>query len=387
MKTNYIIQGDCVDKLKELPNESIDCVMTSPPYFGLRSYLDKDDPNKKKEIGSEMTMEEHIKVLMKVIGEIKRVLKKTGSFWLNYGDIFGGVKQGKTDKKVSDYIKKEQGGISKNLPSYDKCLMMLPERIALTMIDNGWILRSKIVWAKQIYDKKECKTKGSVMPTSVKDRFNTSWEYLFHFVKNKKYYFDLDAVRLPVQTFDKRPPGVLRQRLYSESSYNKVEDKKLGQYKFNYRVRDAIKKKGQPQFKASNKEIKNYKYQNNMDNRGNNKDGPGSWRLVLDREKRRGHGGNNPDIQSKGKNIPNVWLIGIEPSKELHFARFPQKLCEIPIKSSCPSRGIVLDPFAGSGTVLQVAKKLNRRWLGIELNQNYIEMAEKRINSIPEPML
>ena len=109
----------------------------------------------------------------------------------------------------------------------------MPERIAIKMIDNqGWILRNKIKWAKQVLLKKQNRTIGSVMPTSVKDRFNESGEELYFFVKSKKYYFDLDAVRMPAQT-------------------NKIDE-------FNYRVRDSVRKVGQPQFKASEEEIKRY---------------------------------------------------------------------------------------------------------------------------------
>jgi DNA modification methylase len=133
---NKIITGDTLEVLKTMPSESVDCVITSPPYYGLRSYLKKDNPLKVKEIGSETSMQEHLRVLLEIFAEVKRVLKPAGNFFLNYGDIYGGCKEGKTDKKVSDYLKKEQEGISKKLPVYEKSLMMLPERIALKMIDD-----------------------------------------------------------------------------------------------------------------------------------------------------------------------------------------------------------------------------------------------------------
>lgn len=387
---NKIIQGDSLEVLKTLSSESIDCVITSPPYYGLRSYLKKDDPLKVKEIGSESSIEEHLRVLMAIIGEIKRVLKPTGSFWLNYGDCYGGCKEGKTDKKVSDYIKKEQEGICKKLPGYEKCMMMLPERIALRMIDQkNWILRSKIIWCKQIMDYKTKTTKGSVMPTSVKDRFNNSFEYLYHFVKNKKYYFDLDAVRIKNQVIgisDFRPNtgGFVDPKKLYNSKFNK----------FNYRVRDAIRKEGQPQFKASEEEIKNYqgKFTNNQEAesfgspRARTQRGK-SWHPHED-DLTTGNIKSVPSSTHKnGKNIPNVWLIGIEPSRELHFARFPSALCEIPILSSCPENGIVCDPFCGSGTALAVAKKLGRNFIGIELNKDYIKLAEERIAGQTLPML
>jgi site-specific DNA-methyltransferase (adenine-specific) len=270
----------------------------------------------------------------------------------------------------------------------DKCMLMMPERIALKMIDEqGWILRNKIKWAKQILNFKEKRTYGSVMPTSVKDRFNESGEELYFFVKNKKYYSDLDAVRLPPQSelnFErprmgqgnqtiyeqKRAAGIVRQRNYPESKYNK----------FNYRVRDAKRKAGQPQFKASEEEIKRYQRNKVNDPRGNHLGGPRSWRDFKDE--------NESLTNVAGKNLPTIWLIQSEPhnfQKELgvntdHFAIFPQSLCEIPIKFGCPPNGIVLDPFMGSGTTAIVSKKLGRNFIGIELNKDYIEIAQKRLN-------
>src|SRR3990167_6358224 len=149
-------------------------------------------------MGLEPTFQEFLDKMMAVIAEIKRVLKPTGSFWLNFGDCYGGIKVGNTEtiknpKVVGNNFKKE-------LPGFEKSMMMMPERIALKMIDEqGWILRNKIKWAKQVLLKKQNKTIGSVMPTSVKDRFNESGEELYFFVKSKKYYFDLDAVRMKNQ--------------------------------------------------------------------------------------------------------------------------------------------------------------------------------------------
>ena len=247
---NSILLGESLETLKKIPDESVDMVISSPPYYGLRSYLPNGHPDKSKEMGLEPTFQEFLDKMMAVIAEIKRVLKPTGSFWLNFGDCYGGIKVGNTEtiknpKVVGNNFKKE-------LPGFEKSMMMMPERIALKMIDEqGWILRNKIKWAKQVLLKKQNKTLGSVMPTSVKDRFNESGEELYFFVKNKKYYFDLDAVRMKNQVVgvtDMRDAGILRQNMYPESKYNK----------FNYRVRDSVRKAGQPQFKASEEEIKRY---------------------------------------------------------------------------------------------------------------------------------
>ncbi|MEK7124563.1 MAG: site-specific DNA-methyltransferase [Patescibacteria group bacterium] len=199
----------------------------------------------------------------------------------------------------------------------------------------------------------------------------------------------------------KRRQGIDREKEYPEAKRNK--------FAFNYHVRDAKKKAGNPQFKASEEEIKNYKqvpqdygkrklkglddkglnrwmsgtpnyvHQNKVnDPRGNHEGGPGSWRDFKDE--------NESFTNPNGKNLPNVWLIGTEPSKELHFARFPSALCEIPIKSSCPEKGIVLDPFCGSGTALKVARDLGRNYLGIELNPEYIKLANERLSQSILPL-
>src|SRR3990167_3635964 len=388
---NSIICGDSLVELKKMPDEFVDLVITSPPYYALRNYQVDG------QLGLEKTFEEYQEKLLAVIAEIKRVIKPTGQFWLNLGDIYGtgsGAGSRKRTKQATNTGSNYYEDKGKNPPGEQKCLMMMPERIALKMLDNGWILRNKIKWAKQILIKKENRTIGSVMPTSVKDRFNESGEELYFFVKNKKYYFDLDAVRMPAQTFEDREMGIKRQLDYPESKYNK----------FNYRVRDAKRKSGQPQFRASEEEIKRYnqipedygkKKLQDLPDKGKNlnrwmsgtpnfvkqnarqKNAEKENMITLYSHSNRGKEYNNP----AGKNLPTIWQIGSEPhnfQKELgvdvdHFATFPQALLEIPIKFGCPPGGIVLDPFSGSGTVALVARSLGINYLGIELSEKYIK--------------
>lgn len=439
MEINKIYQGDCLEVLKTFPDECIDMVITSPPYFGLRIYLPKDHLDYQKQIGLEESFEEYQNRLLAVITEIKRVLKPMGQFWLNMGDCYAsngsletrfwhGDNVGKHKLSNDNYAGRAR---IQNYPA--KCLLMMPERIALKMIDNGWILRNKIKWAKQVLIKKKNRTIGSVMPTSVKDRFNESGEEFYLFVKNKKYYSDLDAVRLNIQTFEDREMGIDREKGYPNAKRNK--------FAFNYRVRDAKRKKGQPQFKASEKEIKRYneipedygkKKLQNLPDKGKtlnrwmsgtpNYTYQGKFAGKQDAEmfnsprartqrqqnakeqgmhtfyshsKRFKSGEYQSTTNFFGKNIPSVWLIGPEPhnwERELglegidHFAIFPKALCEIPIKFGCPKDGIVFDPFMGSGTTLVVAKKLGRKYVGIELNPDYIKIAEKRISQITKPL-
>ena len=395
-----IIRGDSLSELKKLENESVDCCITSPPYFSLRIYLNKDHPDYNKQIGLEATYQDYIAKMLLITAEIKRVLKKTGSFWLNMGDCYYGSGHGgssKFDKGLINFKDPKFGKGRNDCPTkkwdyskYNpKCLLMIPERLVLKMIDEqGWILRNKIKWVKQIYIHKERRTIGSVMPTSVKDRFNESGEELYFFVKSKKYYADLDSVRLPIQTFENRPMGVERQDFYDGSKYNK----------FNYRVRDAKKKLTQcPQFKATEEEIKKYQGKfagkedaelfNSPRARTQRKD---CYIASAEEKKETGLSYQKKWNNIQGKNLPSCWLIGTEPhnfSKEYHmnidhFATFPQGLVEIPIKFSTPKGGIVLDPFAGSGTTCVVAKKLGRNYIGIELNPEYIAIANKRISEV-----
>jgi len=348
---NKILCGDTLSELKKMPDESVDLVITSPPYYGLRNY------GVEGQIGLEETFEEYLDKMIEIMKEIKRVVKKTGQIWINMGDCYGSHRDWSySDKKR----KKEISQFQSSIKNYEKCLLMQPERFAIRCIDEvGLILRNKVKWAKQILVKKENRTIGSVMPTSVKDRLNESGEELYFFVKSKKYWSDLDEVRLPPQT---EPWG--KQTRIKEGT---TGGKWLKTDYFNYRVRDAIRKKGQPQFRATEKEIKEYqgkfagrkdaemfnsprartqrksleermkdtKDKNTKqsraynikkllsevrlgikpntgmmpnkvnDPRGNHEGGPGSWRDFKDE--------NLAFTNPKGKNIPTIWQINPEP--------------------------------------------------------------------------
>ena len=234
---NIVIQGDTLSILKTLPDESIDLIITSPPYYGLRDYQVDG------QIGLEKDFEEYLKKLLAITAELKRVLKKTGQLWWNHGDAYGGSLQGHGASQPSETGFQKPAGIDKryckNKPPLanmkQKCLLMQPERLAIRMIDEqGWLLRNKIVWAKTVLLKKKNRTIGSAMPTSTGDRFNESSEFLYFFVKNKKYYSNLNEVRIPHQTFENRPAGVVRAREWNyDSKYNK----------FNYRPNDNKQQK------------------------------------------------------------------------------------------------------------------------------------------------
>jgi len=318
-----LIQGDVIKSLQTLPSESIDCIMTSPPYWALRDY------GMEGQIGFEPTFEEYLEHMLQITSELKKVLKKTGTFWLNIGDTYSGSNCGSNDYREIDGLgsrpqeryKNQKAGRT-SLP--DKCLMMIPERLVIDMIDQGWILRNKIIWHKPNH-----------MPSSVKDRLSNGWEYLYLFVKNKRYFFDLDSIREPHKTLQK-PVKNGTTKISAEQAES------LG----SPRARYHREKNHQPEFRNNN-------FGTNV---------------------------QNETINPLGKNPGDVWEIPTHPFPDSHFAVFPPKLCERPIKAGCPDNGTVLDPFAGSGTVGKVAIEMRRNAVLIELNLEYCDMIKKRLN-------
>ena len=318
--TNRIICGDALTILKRFPSESIDCCVTSPPYFHLRDY------GVKGQIGLEATIEEYLEKLSAVFNEIKRVLNPQGTCWVNLGDTYGG-------SGTSEVAKNRHRGNNSVLPKknrflpfderampvvthrrgrFDKCLLQIPSRFALGMTERGWILRNEIIWHKP-----------NCTPSSVKDRFTVDFEKLFFFVKNRKYYFE--------QQFEPLAnPERLKHRYFNPQTRRK----------WNYENNKSL---------SVNPEA-----------------------IEKSREK----------MLRQGRNKRSVWKISPSRSGEDHFAVFPEKLIETPILAGCPKGGIVLDPFTGSGTTATVSKKHEREFIGIELNSRYAKTANNRINNI-----
>jgi len=230
---------------------------------------------------------------------------------------------------------------------------MIPERLAWSLIQDGWILRNKIVWYKP-----------NGMPSSVKDRFSNKWEYVFLFSKSKKYYFNLDAVRGKNLTSyeDAWRPNVYPDKKSGET-YSSMRSNLRGHEKLNplgknpgdvFEIEDGILK-GDLAYKINQFEEAHPE----MD---------AGWFSDLM--------GNI--IQSKLE-PSDFWEIPTQPFPEAHFAVFPEKLCEKPIKAGCPEGGIFLDPFCGAGTSLYVAKQLRRKYIGIDVKQEYCQMSDKRL--------
>lgn len=421
LKLNTIHCTNVLAGLKRLPDESVDMVITSPPYWNMRDYgkttltvWDGDENCKHKfgkkiirkhsggcgncqvghhrngvfqfssssrfcakcgawkgQLGQEPDFELYVKHLLDIFDEIRRVLKKTGTCWVNLGDTYGGGSMGFARGSCRDNVKMKS--------SWNKSMLGLPERFMVGMIDRGWTLRNKIVWYKPNH-----------VPSPVKDRFCNSWEHIFFFSKSRKYYFDLDAVRVPH----------VSQALSANGDYKQKVNRQKG---------DDKCKSSTPQ--------------------------------------------DLPVIGCPGGKVPDdLWKIAVACLKEAHFAVFPPKLIEMPMLAGCPKHvckkcglpklqrseagnknafnirvrdvkkgrikhydrkasnkeitsycendyvpdakvktvfeckcnagfvpGIVLDPFMGSGTTALVAQGHGRDFLGLELNPQYIKIARKRI--------
>ena len=174
LELNKIYNEPCLETLKKMPNDYLDCVISSPPYWQLRDY------GYDGQWGLEPTFNQYLEHLWEMMDEIYRVLKPTGTCWINLGDTYGGNKKGNDDKKTNDNV----GSNVNKSDGVNKCLLLIPHRFAIGCIDRGWIVRNDIIWAKR-----------NGMPESVTDRFSKKHEYFFFMVKSEKYYFDLDAIR------------------------------------------------------------------------------------------------------------------------------------------------------------------------------------------------
>lgn len=323
------VQGDSAEVLKNIPNESVDCVVTSPPYWGKRQYESGG-------IGLEDNYTEFINNLMVIINEVKRILKKTGAFWLNIGDSYK-----------------------------DKQLLGIPWRIALRMIDDGWILRNDIIWYKH---------KGGMCAS--KDRFGSVFENFFFFVKDTKYYFDADSIRSKPRSSIIKNGAVVSATGVSGIRYKR-------QIEMSTDLSEEEKSNAFTQLETVIERVKNGEISD--------------FRMVIRNQQRTTHSdstkvsGRAKELKEKGFYFlfynPNgtmpsdVWDILPEDTqnRDSHFAPYPEELCVMPIKATCPPDGIVLDPFSGTGTTLKVAYELGRRSIGIDLSEEYHKQARKRI--------
>lgn len=312
MELNKIYQGHCLEVLKTLPGESVNTVVTSPPYWGLRDY------GVDGQIGLENSVEEYVLALVDVFREIKRILKDDGTVWLNLGDAYAGSGKGawaEKDKQKHVYVPdtKSHSTNINNVPTglKPKDLIGLPWRVAFALQADGWYLRQDIIW-----DKPNC------MPESVKDRPTKCHEYVFLLAKNKDYYYDYKSILEPIAISTSKDKRTLESRFTNK----RPERNFIGQ-----------NSKG---------------------------------------------GGMLEPLEIGKRNKRSVWTVTTKPLKEAHFAVYPEELIEPCILAGCPLDGVVLDPFFGSGTTGLVALKHGRNFIGIELNREYIKIAEKRLSKV-----
>lgn len=219
METNVVIKGDCISVMKTFPDKSINCVITSPPYWQLRDY--KWDG----QFGLEPTFQQYLENLWAFIDECKRIITDDGTVWINLGDTYGTVSNNMTTGNIIYNKIKYTGGIDNySKPAdYHKCLLLIPHRFAIGCIDRGWIMRNDIVWAKR-----------NAMPESVRDRFSKKHEYFFFMAKNEKYYFDLDSIKDRTITKDNR----IRDRDATKLNNTPGRTKMAGLKENNYDVKN-----------------------------------------------------------------------------------------------------------------------------------------------------
>ncbi len=451
-----VYTGDCLEVLKTLQKESIDLVVTSPPYWNLRDYRTEPvvfdgqphcrhkwsietkssdlrfrgknsgvgnhaNPEIwngngkgylcsicgawKGQLGQEPSPELFIKHLLDVFDLVKPILKNTGSVFINLADTYSNSGSNSQTHhasfgKLTESGYKTKGHRAKGLPS--KCLCLIPERFALGMIERGWIIRNKIVWHKPNH-----------VPESVKDRLTKSYELIYHFVKQKKYYYNLNGIREPHKESSKervlravsnshkyagtpyggginKPRPNRRTKILSDQAeifgsprarYHREHNTSVSQYQYSERdylvvnLHPKGKNPGDmweiPEERADSLKIRTLKTK--FDDTGLN-----ASSLTRSRDRYRSEG--VPEGHPLGKNPGDLWSITTKPFKGAHFAVFPPDIPRKCIIAACPDNGVVLDPFAGSGTTLKAAKELGRKAIGIELNPEYGKIIQNRLN-------
>ena len=360
--TVTILQGDVRERLRDLPDESVNCVVTSPPYWGLRDY------GCDGQIGLEGTMLEHIALLVEVFRDVRRVLHKDGTCWINYGDAYSG--SWGAQSRATDHAGKDAYNASKisanqiRAAQQRKCTgsasrtglkpkdrMLLPARLAIALCDDGWWLRDEIIWHKP-----------NPMPSSVTDRTTPAHEMLYLLTKSKRYAYDKDAIREPAVTANwndgSRVYGGINKHGANEKHGERTTGRRTG-------PNSGVNVDHTP---TTKKKVKV----------------PGGW------DKGDGahgtiHRAGRTEAEyveqevSPWRNKRSVWTVAPSPFPEAHFATFPPALIEPCILAGCPVGGVVLDPFFGAGTTGLVAKKHGRDCIGIELNPEYVAIAEKRL--------
>lgn len=313
METDRILCGDALEMLRTLPDNSVHCCVTSPPYYALRDY------GVDGQIGREDTPAQYVARLTDVFSEVRRVLRPSGTLWLNIADTYAGKgNQGDSvDPKYPNGRTGQTVAINRRVEGCKaKDMIGIPWMLAFALRDSGWYLRSDIIWMK-----------ANPMPESCKDRPSRCYEHVFLLTKSRSYYYDAAAIAEPV----------------AESTPMRMR-RKFGKNKYSAGI-------------------------------------PGQAHQHLNDYRPNGYAEEDIPLL---RNKRDVWQINSVPYKGAHFAAYPPKLVETCLLAGCPQDGIVLDPFLGSGTTAAVAKQMGRHYIGIELNQDYCELAKQRIGGVTE---
>mgnify|MGYP003655279346 CR=1 FL=1 len=363
MSSIKILQGNCLDRLRDLPEKSVNTCVTSPPYWGLRDYgtgewvggdpdclhmrtnkMNKENitgqkamfdqvnavgdsiyksecpkcgaTRKDEQLGLEETPEQFTENLVKLFREVRRVLRDDGTVWLNLGDSYssGGRKTTTNQSLRGD----NEYGVTRPKPSdgiKEKDLIGIPWRVAFALQADGWYLRQDIIWHKP-----------NPMPESVQDRCTKSHEYIFLLSKSPKYYYDNEAIKEEIQ--DESAKRLLRGV---------------------------------------------------SDNHKNSFGAPGQTPHTMNKPRKNVRKQFTSDMSGGKRNKRSVWTVTTKPYSEAHFATYPHDLIIPCILAGCPEGGTVLDPFGGSGTTAQVSNNLNRNAILCELNPEYVEIAKVRL--------
>jgi site-specific DNA-methyltransferase (adenine-specific) len=355
--TVTIYVGDVRDQLRAMPAESVHCIVTSPPYWGLRDY------GVDGQIGLEATPAEFITTMVDVFEELRRVLRPDGTCWVNMGDSYASKPNGPvgagghTAAAPHVAVRTAQARRSSSIPVgfKHKDLCMMPHRLAIALQDAGWWVRQDIVWSKP-----------NPMPESVRDRCAKSHEYIFLLAKSAKYYFNGAAIKEPAVGFADDPRNSFATKDY-EVPGQKPQKRTSRGVGFGHGTDAGERQRGRV-LKGNAKSYRGggaYTASTSFDN---------------DADASRETHGNSPNLTGL-RNKRSVWTMATHAFAEAHFATFPPELPELCIKAGCPPGGTVLDPFFGAGTTGLVADRLQLDCIGIELNPAYAEIARKRISA------
>lgn len=310
-----LYHGDALEQASKLPDSSVNCIVTSPPYYGLRDY------GSDGQYGLEESPAAYVETMRALFSELRRVLAEDATLWLNIGDSYSGQRGNKTpapDNKNTAVGGGSVGRFEGKRGMVPKNLMGIPWRVAFALQDDGWILRNAIIWHKP-----------NAMPESVTDRLSTRYEQFFMFSKSQKYWFDLDPIREEFTS----------QSGMANSFARKTKEAAVPGQGYKQHRHERTPPGTSPQLEATGKR----------------------------------HAAADP----RGKNPGDMWSINTQPFGGAHFAVMPQELARRAIVAGCKPGGVVLDPFSGSGTVGLVASENGRKYVGIDISADYLELSLK----------